>query len=55
MKCYHCGYEVRPATIICPVCNRLQNLTFAERVIEYFRERWGQIVVTNPRRAFRQK
>ena len=55
MKCYHCGHEVRPATIICPVCNRLQNLTITERMIEYFRERWGSLVVTNSRRILKQR
>ena len=51
IKCYHCGSDIRPQTIICPVCNRMQHLSMSERMLEYFREQWGQRVVTNSRSA----
>ena len=39
MKCYNCGYPVRESTIICPVCNQLQNLSLLERLFEYLKDR----------------
>ena len=39
MKCYNCGCQVRESTIICPVCNQLQNLSIIERLFEYLKNR----------------
>ena len=37
MKCYYCGHSIRKVTIICPVCNRQQNLTPFERLGDYLK------------------
>jgi hypothetical protein len=37
MKCYYCSTDIRPATILCPVCNRFQNLNHLERLVEYLK------------------
>jgi len=37
MNCYYCNCQIRRATIICPVCNRQQNLSPLERLGDYLK------------------
>ena len=37
MRCYYCNHTIRKVTIICPVCNRQQNLSLVERLSEYLK------------------
>lgn len=38
MKCYYCNSSIRRATIICPVCDRQQDLSYFERASGYLRK-----------------